>query len=124
MNVLPGQGKVDVLGKMVLRILPSKFRTPWSKTPKIMSNTSSSKPKPPSVASAKPGKENQVKNGSYVDHTYHDFSLYLREGGEIIKHKKCDANFPAKLHGILSEPIYLHVIAWMVRKEIDGVFLA
>mmetsp|Transcript_40922 Transcript_40922/g.87162 ORF Transcript_40922/g.87162 Transcript_40922/m.87162 type:complete len:465 (-) Transcript_40922:180-1574(-) len=78
-----------------------------------MSNTSSSKSKSPSVASAELGKQNQTKNGSYVDHTYHDFSLYLREGGEIIKHKKCESNFPAKLHGVLSDPLYSHVIAWM-----------
>lgn len=48
-----------------------------------------------------------------VDHTYRDFSRYLHYGGQIEKHKKSDANFPAKLHQMLSEPKLSHIITWM-----------
>jgi len=48
-----------------------------------------------------------------VDHTYRDFSRYLLEGGDVVKHKKSDANFPAKLHQLLSKPQFSHIIAWM-----------
>ncbi|KAL7538104.1 hypothetical protein ACHAXR_008289 [Thalassiosira sp. AJA248-18] len=48
-----------------------------------------------------------------VDHTYRDFSRYLEEGGRIIEHKKFGANFPAKLHIILSRPQFSGIIAWM-----------
>ncbi|EJK74037.1 hypothetical protein THAOC_04313 [Thalassiosira oceanica] len=37
----------------------------------------------------------------YVDHTYRDFSHYIEEGGELVKHKKCTNNFPARLHRML-----------------------
>lgn len=49
----------------------------------------------------------------YVDHTYRDFSRYIDDGGQLIKHKKSDANFPAMLHKILSEPGHSHIITWM-----------
>jgi len=49
----------------------------------------------------------------YVDHTYRDFSRYIEEGGEMIKHKKSGNNFPARLHKILSEPTHSDVITWM-----------
>mmetsp|Transcript_44055 Transcript_44055/g.79048 ORF Transcript_44055/g.79048 Transcript_44055/m.79048 type:complete len:433 (-) Transcript_44055:524-1822(-) len=49
----------------------------------------------------------------YVDHTYRDFSRYIDEGGQLIKHKKCEANFPAKLHKMLSESTHSDVITWM-----------
>jgi len=49
----------------------------------------------------------------YVDHTYRDFSRYVDEGGQLIKHKKSENNFPARLHKILSEPKNSHVITWM-----------
>lgn len=48
-----------------------------------------------------------------VDHTYHDYSRYLEEGGEIVKHKKSGANFPAKLHRMLSDSGFSHIITWM-----------
>ena len=51
----------------------------------------------------------------YVDHTYRDFSRYVEEGGQLIKHKKCHKNFPAKVHRILSDSENSHVITWMVR---------
>ena len=49
----------------------------------------------------------------YVDHTYRDFSNYIKEGNRIEKHKKCDRNFPALLHTILSNDQYSHIISWM-----------
>lgn len=49
----------------------------------------------------------------YVDHTYRDFSRYVEDGGELIKHKKSGNNFPARLHQILSEPLYANIITWM-----------
>ena len=39
----------------------------------------------------------------YVDHTYRDFSHYIEEGGELVKHKKSSNNFPARLHRMLSK---------------------
>lgn len=51
----------------------------------------------------------------YVDHTYRDYSTYLQNGGQLIKHKKSDKNFPVKMHRILSNPMYSHIITWMVR---------
>jgi hypothetical protein len=52
----------------------------------------------------------------YVDHTYRDFSRYVEEGGELVKHKKSGNNFPARLHKILSasDPGHSDVITWMV----------
>ncbi|KAL7532361.1 hypothetical protein ACHAXR_007594 [Thalassiosira sp. AJA248-18] len=52
----------------------------------------------------------------YVDHTYRDFSRYVEEGGTLIKHKKSGSNFPARLHGMLSEPNTSDIITWMVRQ--------
>ena len=49
----------------------------------------------------------------YVDHTYRDFSRYIEDGGELIKHKKCEANFPAKIHKMLSDPRHADAITWM-----------
>eukprot|EP00580_Thalassiosira_gravida_P005030 CAMPEP_0201654638 /NCGR_PEP_ID=MMETSP0493-20130528/45604_1 /ASSEMBLY_ACC=CAM_ASM_000838 /TAXON_ID=420259 /ORGANISM="Thalassiosira gravida, Strain GMp14c1" /LENGTH=101 /DNA_ID=CAMNT_0048131203 /DNA_START=86 /DNA_END=388 /DNA_ORIENTATION=- len=49
----------------------------------------------------------------HVDHTYRDFSKYIENGGKLIKHKKSEANFPAKLHKMLAEPANSHVITWM-----------
>lgn len=49
----------------------------------------------------------------FVDHTYRDFSRYLEEGGQLIKHKKCEANFPSNVHKMLSDPAHSRVITWM-----------
>lgn len=49
----------------------------------------------------------------YVDHTYRDFSRYVEDGGELIKHKKSGNNFPARLHQILSDPAHAGAITWM-----------
>ena len=58
--------------------------------------------------------EERSSRRPYVDHTYHDFSHYFQEGGKTIKHKKADANFPAKLHQMLAETQFAHIITWMV----------
>jgi len=54
-------------------------------------------------------------NRPLVDHAYRDFSRYLQEGGQTVKHKKAGVNFPSKLHQMLSEPRFSHMIVWMVR---------
>jgi hypothetical protein len=51
----------------------------------------------------------------WVDHTYRDYSQYVNLGGELIKHKKSDRNFPAKLHHLVSDPKHSRAITWMVR---------
>jgi hypothetical protein len=50
----------------------------------------------------------------YTVHTYHDYSTFIEEGGVITKHKKSGRNFPARLHSILSNEQYSHIISWMV----------
>jgi len=49
----------------------------------------------------------------YADHTYRDFSTYIKDGNRIEKHKKSDRNFPARLHAMLSDEKYMHIISWM-----------
>ena len=49
----------------------------------------------------------------FTDHTYHDFSTYIKNGGRVEKHKKSDRNFPARLHAILADDQFSHIIAWM-----------
>jgi hypothetical protein len=63
--------------------------------------------------------------GTSIDHVnrdmkgYRDFSLYLEENeNQVERHKKAEANFPAKLHHILSDPQFSHSIVWMVRNKI------
>ena len=50
----------------------------------------------------------------YADHTYRDFSRFTDGGGQLIKHKKSEANFPAKLHKMVSDPRHSRIITWMV----------
>ena len=47
-----------------------------------------------------------------IDHTYYDYSTY-KVGDDFKKGKKAGSNFPAKLHQILSNPAFVHVISWM-----------
>mmetsp|Transcript_27005 Transcript_27005/g.48725 ORF Transcript_27005/g.48725 Transcript_27005/m.48725 type:complete len:542 (-) Transcript_27005:23-1648(-) len=77
-----------------------------------MSNTSRSDEYNPNTSGAAPP-GSHTGNRRQVDHIYRDFSRYLQEGGDIIKHKKSGANFPAKLHLMLSEPQFSHIIVWM-----------
>ena len=51
----------------------------------------------------------------FVDHTYRDFSRFIEEGGQLIRHKKCHKNFPAKVHQMLSDSENSHIVTWMVR---------
>ena len=60
--------------------------------------------------------DERIGSRPYVDHTYHDFSHYFQEGGKPIKHKKADANFPAKLHQMLTKSQFSHIITWMVSR--------
>jgi len=57
----------------------------------------------------------RVKLSGKVDHTYTDLSRYLQEGRKVSKPKKAGRNFPAKLHRMVSEPRFSHIITWMVR---------
>ena len=50
----------------------------------------------------------------YVDHSYQDYSAYVKNGGKLQKHKKSERNFPARLHAMLSDERYPHIISWMV----------
>ena len=50
----------------------------------------------------------------FVDHTYHDFATYMKDGGKVQKHKKSESNFPARLFALLAEEKYSHIISWMV----------
>ncbi len=50
----------------------------------------------------------------FADHTYRDFSTYIQDGGKVQKHKKSESNFPARLHAMLAEEKYSHIITWMV----------
>lgn len=70
-----------------------------------------------------------------IDHTYRDYSRvevtatdedYEDEEGEDQRHDqrrkeppRASSNFPAKLHAILSNPSYQHIIRWMVSNNIQ-----
>jgi hypothetical protein len=58
----------------------------------------------------------------YTVHTYHDYSTFIEEGGVITKHKKSGRNFPARLHAILSNEQYSHIISWMVSNPFNIKF--
>ena len=58
----------------------------------------------------------------YTVHTYQDYSTFIKEGGVITKHKKSNRNFPARLHAILSNDQYSHIISWMVSNPINIKF--
>ena len=47
-------------------------------------------------------------------YNYRDYSTYIEDGGAMKKHKKSHNNFPARLHKILSDEQYSHIILWMV----------
>jgi hypothetical protein len=67
---------------------------------------------------------------SVIDHTYRDYSLVEvtstdddndddedQGPNQRKKDPKASLNFPAKLHAILSNPSYQHIICWMVSKS-------
>ena len=65
-------------------------------------------------------KKPKVKE-SIIDHTYRDYSqveVSLDDeaaGGDDKKQSRLQPNFPAKLHAIVSNPNYQHIICWQVR---------
>lgn len=67
-------------------------------------------------------KKPKVKE-SVIDHTYRDYSQVEvssdEEGGSVTDDKKqsrLQPNFPAKLHAIVSNPNYQHIVCWQVRR--------
>lgn len=50
----------------------------------------------------------------FADHTYRDYATYIADGGSVLKHKKSESNFPARLYALLSDEEYAHMISWMV----------
>lgn len=68
----------------------------------------------------RPKKKPKVKE-SVIDHTYRDYSQVEvssdEEGAATADDKKqsrLQPNFPAKLHAIVSNPNYDHIISWQV----------
>ena len=66
-------------------------------------------------------KKPKVKE-SIIDHTYRDYSQVevssdeeTTGGGDDKNHSRLQPNFPAKLHAIVSNPNYQHIICWQVR---------
>lgn len=75
-------------------------------------DASSASPNPRAKKRAKHVKE------TVIDHTYRDFSQVQVESDEPklgMKEGKNQANFPAKLHAIVSDPNNQHIICWQVR---------
>lgn len=67
-------------------------------------------------------KKPKVKE-SIIDHTYRDYSMVqvsddedeaISATSDEKKHTRLQPNFPAKLHAIVSNPKYDHIIAWQV----------
>lgn len=90
-----------------------------------------------SPSSTKDGKKTRKVKESVIDHTYRDYSLVEVADEEEVPNageEECrrhrptvaraaagvdlsmgkNSNFPAKLHAILSNPGYQHIICWMV----------
>lgn len=77
-----------------------------------------------SPSSTNDGKKTRKIKESVIDHTYRDYSLVEVEDEEEVRPTVARAaagvdlsknsNFPAKLHAILSNPGYQHIICWMV----------
>lgn len=72
-------------------------------------------------------KKPKVKE-SIIDHTYRDYSQVevssdeetTTHGGEEKKQTRLQPNFPAKLHAIVSNPNYQHIICWQVSLLMCG----
>ncbi len=73
----------------------------------------------PGHGTLRPPKRQKIKE-SIVDHTYRDYSNVEvsddedeeAQGGR--KQTRLTPNFPAKLHAIVSNPNYQHIIRWQV----------
>lgn len=61
--------------------------------------------------------ERKKRKAALIDHTYRDYSRVEVSddvpAGEDHRHLKGQPNFPAKLHEIMSNPEYRHIIGWM-----------
>lgn len=76
-------------------------------------------------------KKPKVKE-SIIDHTYRDYSQVEVSDDEDAanidvdkKSSRLQPNFPAKLHAIVSNPNYQHIICWQVSFVLLlGVFMA
>jgi hypothetical protein len=79
------------------------------------------------VDSSNKAKRAKKVKESVIDHTYRDYSLVQvddddddddddeeQDPDQRRKEPKASLNFPAKLHAILSNPSYRHIIRWMV----------
>jgi hypothetical protein len=74
-------------------------------------------------------KKPKVKE-SIIDHTYRDYSqVEVSSDDEAIsatsderKHTRLQPNFPAKLHAIVSNPKYQHIICWQVSVDFIYAF--
>ena len=78
-------------------------------------------------------KKPKVKE-SIIDHTYRDYSQVEvssdEEGDRSTadgdkKQSRLQPNFPAKLHAIVSNPNYQHIVCWQVRLDVTtkpGIF--
>jgi len=93
-----------------------------------------------SPSSTNDGKKTRKVKESVIDHTYRDYSLVEVEDEEEVpnageeEHRPTvaraaagvdlskNSNFPAKLHAILSNPGYQHIICWMVS-SISMIFI-
>ena len=67
-----------------------------------------------SVMDEDASEEDRTLPRRFADHTYRDFSTYIKDGGKVLRHKKSESNFPARLHAMLSDEKYTHMISWMV----------
>lgn len=99
------------------KMLPTCHRdnTKSSKS-KVLSAADDTVP-PPEKKKMKLSKKREIKE-SMIDHTYHDFSRvdYVPDDDDYNFQGKSGKGphqpFPAKLHAILSNPSYQHIICW------------
>ena len=64
--------------------------------------------------------DHELNNNIMSCPPYRDFSFHLQDNGyQVERHKKAEANFPAKLHQMLSDPRVSNSIVWMVRIQLN-----
>ena len=49
--------------------------------------------------------------------SYRDYSRYLELGGDLARHKKCESNFPARIHRMVSNADHSDIVHWQVRRR-------
>jgi hypothetical protein len=69
-------------------------------------------------------KKAKVKE-SVIDHTYRDFSRVKVSSDDENDDGKAHnrPNFPSKLHAIVSNPNYRHIICWLVRIDVSSLVM-